>query len=137
MNRREFLAAGCCAGTLGAAPPALVQVGRERPVVAPLRQRYTFEIEVVAPAESLCHSHKTGEKFVYPRDLGKICPWLRNSMSGMLSAMEWGAVFPWDYEGTPFRKVSDPDGVTTEFVRCPDPTANGIVVKITRRTVKA
>jgi len=23
-------------------------------------------------------------------------------------------------------------GVTTEFVRCPDPTASGIVIKITR-----
>jgi len=25
-----------------------------------------------------------------------------------------------------------PDGVTTEFGRCPDPTASGIVIKITR-----
>lgn len=50
--------------------------------------------------------------------------------------MEWGAVFPWDYEGTPFHKVSDPEGVTTEFVRCPDPTPDGIVVKITRRAIK-
>jgi hypothetical protein len=27
----------------------------------------------------------------------------------------------------------DPDGITTEFVRCIDPTDSGIVVKITRR----
>jgi hypothetical protein len=53
-------------------------------------------------------------------------------MSGILRAMEWGATFPWDYEGTPYRKRSDPEGVSTEFVRCPDPTANGVVAKITR-----
>jgi hypothetical protein len=33
--------------------------------------------------------------------------------------------------------VSDPNGITTEFVRCPDPTSSGIVVKITRRAVKS
>ena len=136
MKRRQFLTAGCCAGVYGAAPSALVQLRHDRPVVVPLKQKYSFEIEVVAPAKSLCHSHRVGEKFAYPRDLGKICPWLRDSMSGMLSAMEWGAVFPWDYEGTPFHKVSDPEGVTTEFVHCPDPTPDGIVVKITRRAIK-
>lgn len=128
MKRRQFLTTGCCAGALGAAP-------QDHPVVKPLKPKYSFEIEVVAPAKSLCHYHKAGEKFAYPRDLGKICPWLRDSMSGMLSALEWGAVFPWDYEGTPFHKVRDPEGVTTEFVHCPDPTPDGIVVKITRRAI--
>ncbi len=99
--------------------------------------RYKFEIEVVAPRNSLCHAHKIGERFACPQDLGRMCPWLRDSMSGILRAMEWGAVFPWDYDGTPYKKVSDPNGVCTEFVRCPDPTADGIVVKITRRTLKA
>lgn len=128
MKRRQFLTTGCCAGALGAAP-------QDRPLVKPLKQKYSFEIEVVAPAKSLCHNHKVGQKFAYPRDLGNICPWLRDSMSGMLSALEWGAVFPWDYEGTAFHKVSDPEGVTTEFVHCPDPTPDGIVVKITRRAI--
>jgi len=31
-----------------------------------------------------------------------------------------------------YEKVIDPDGVTTEFVRCLDPTASGIVMKVTR-----
>jgi len=31
-------------------------------------------------------------------------------------------------------KVIDPDGVTTEFIRCPDPT-RVVVAKITRRRV--
>jgi uncharacterized repeat protein (TIGR04076 family) len=109
----------------------------DQPTVVPLTPRYMFEIEVVDHRNSSCHAHKVGQKYLYPRDLGKICQWLRDSMSGMLRALEWGAVFPWDYEGTKYQKVSDPDGVTTEFVRCPDPTPNGIVVKITRRAVKS
>ena len=42
---------------------------------------------------------------------------------------------PWLYEGTPYKKVIDPDGITTEFIRCPDPTASGVVAKITRTKV--
>jgi hypothetical protein len=41
---------------------------------------------------------------------------------------------PWKYEGTPYEKVINPDGVTTEFVRCPDPTSN-LVAKIIRTRV--
>ena len=29
-------------------------------------------------------------------------------------------------------QIIDPDGVTTEYVRCTDPTASGIVIKIIR-----
>ena len=32
-------------------------------------------------------------------------------------------------------KVIDPEGVTTEFVRCIDPTASGIVVKVIRTRI--
>ncbi len=87
MKRRRFLTTGCCAAALGDAP-------QERPVVKPLRQKYSFEIEVVAPQKPLCHYHKTGDKSAYPRDLGKICPWLRDSMNGMLSALEWERFSP-------------------------------------------
>jgi hypothetical protein len=38
------------------------------------------------------------------------------------------------HEGTPYEKVIDPDGVTTEYVRCPDPTSN-LLAKITRTLV--
>lgn len=135
MLRRDLIRIGGCtplaiAAVANQQDPTLQQVAQ----VAP---RYKFEIEVVAPRKSLCHAHKIGERFAYPQDLGRMCPWLRDSMSGILRAMEWGAVFPWDYDGTPYKKVSDPNGACTEFVRCPDPTANGIVVKITRRTLKA
>jgi uncharacterized repeat protein (TIGR04076 family) len=77
-------------------------------------------------------SYQVGQKFRYPEDLGLMCPWLVDSLTGMLRALENGATLTWRYQGTPYEKVIDPDGVTTEFVRCPDPTASGIVVKITR-----
>ncbi len=135
MLRRELLWCGGCGATELIA--ATAQQDPTKPQVVKLQPRYKFQIEVVAPRQSLCHAHRFGERFAYPEDLGKICPWLFDSMSGILRAMEWGAVFPWDYDGTPYKKVSDPNGVCTEFVHCPDPTANGIVVKITRRTLKA
>jgi uncharacterized repeat protein (TIGR04076 family) len=76
--------------------------------------------------------YEVGQKFRYPDDLGKICPWLIDSLTGMIRALENGGTLPWKYKDTPYEKVIDPDGVTTEFVRCPDPTASGIVMKITR-----
>ena len=78
---------------------------------------------------------KVGQKFRYPEDLGELCPWLVDSMSGMLRALENGGTLPWRYRGTPYEKVIDPDGVTTEFVRCPDPTAP-VVIKITRTALQ-
>ncbi len=75
---------------------------------------------------------EVGQKFHYPDDLGKLCPWLVDSLTGMIRALENGGALPWLYKGTPYEKVVDPDGITTEFVRCPDPTASGIVIKITR-----
>jgi uncharacterized repeat protein (TIGR04076 family) len=75
-----------------------------------------------------------GQKFSYPDDLGKLCPWLVDSMTGMIRALENGGDLPWKYRDTPYEKAIDPYGVTTEFVRCPDPTACGIVMKITRTT---
>jgi len=55
------------------------EMGAPRPLPA-------AEIEVVAPAKSLCHAHKVGERFAYPRDLGKIRPWLGDSMRVTLRA---------------------------------------------------
>jgi len=77
-------------------------------------------------------SYQVGQKFRYPQDLGKLCPWLVESLTAVILALLSGGTFPWEYRGTPYEKVIDPDGVTTEFVRCPDPTASGIVIKVTR-----
>jgi len=75
---------------------------------------------------------QVGQKFRYPEDLGELCPWLVDSMTGMLRALENGGELAWRYKGTPYEKVLDPNGVTTEYVRCPDPTPSGVVIKITR-----
>ena len=75
---------------------------------------------------------QVGQKFHYPDDLGQMCPWLLDSLTGMVRTLENGGTLPWKYKGTPYEKINDPDGVTTEFVRCPDPTASGIVIKISR-----
>jgi hypothetical protein len=40
----------------------------------------------------------------------------------------------WKYEGTSYEKVIDPDGITTEYVRCPDLTAN-LMAKIIRTAI--
>ena len=77
-------------------------------------------------------SYTVGQTFRYPEDLGELCPWLVDSLSGVIRALEHGGTLPWKYLGTPYEKVIDPDGVTTEYVRCLDPTASGIVIKVTR-----
>ncbi len=131
MKRREFMGkTGCCAAGLFA-PMAQEQTPKQ---VSPCsRREYKLEIEVVEAKKAVCY--KAGQKFSHPQDLGKLCPWLRDSLSGFLRALETGAILSWKYEGTPYEKVIDPDGVTTEFVRCPDPTSAGIVVKITRTAI--
>jgi len=78
---------------------------------------------------------KVGDTFQYPDDMGKLCPWLADSLTGFIRALENGGTLPWRYKDTPYEKEIDPDGVTTEFVRCPDPTACGIVMKIIRTAV--
>ena len=77
-------------------------------------------------------SLEVGQKFHYPEDLGQLCPWLVDSLAGVIRVLEHGGTLAWKYRGTPYEKVFDPDGVTTEYVRCMDPTASGIVIKVTR-----
>jgi hypothetical protein len=78
------------------------------------------------------NEYEVGQTFRYPEDLGHLCPWLVDSLSGFLRVLDNGGTLPWRYRGTPYEKEIDPDGVTTGYVRCLDPTASGIVVKITR-----
>jgi len=81
------------------------------------------------------HSYRVGQRFRYPEDAGKICPWLLASMDGFIKALRFGGTLPWEYRGTPYEKKIDTDGITTEFIRCPDPTASGIVAKLIRTRV--
>jgi len=103
--------------------------------------------EVVTPdftKEGICawmyrgdgtHSYQVGQRFAYPEEMGKLCPWLLDSMRGFIQALKYGAELKWTYAGTPYEKVIDKEGTTTEFVRCPDPSAAGIVVKIIRKKI--
>jgi hypothetical protein len=80
-------------------------------------------------------SYEVGQKFRYPDDLGKLCPWLVDSLTGVIRSLEHGGTLTWRYMGTPYEKEIDPDGVTTEFVRCIDPTDSGIVIKVIRTAI--
>jgi uncharacterized repeat protein (TIGR04076 family) len=155
MNRREFLrCSGTCvgAGVVTAAlvvpggaqqapppppPPATPSAAAQAvppgaPVVRRAGSEYAFEIEIV---EGRCGPHQAGQKFKYPDEKGKICPWLMDSMNGAIRVLEFGGTLPWRYAGTPYEKVIDPNGLTTEFIRCPDPT-RVVVAKISRRRIQ-
>jgi uncharacterized repeat protein (TIGR04076 family) len=143
LRRRDFLTACAMAGTglvgAGAAaagqhPPAPAAQAT-RPVALPPRRRYRFEVEIVECKRGQCAQHQVGQKFEWPAEKGKLCSWLLDSMGGAVRVLEWGGTLPWLYEGTPYKKVIDPEGVTTEFIRCPDPTESGVVAKITRTRV--
>lgn len=130
MKRRDFIGkTGCGFAGLVAAPvmlsPSILE-GQEN------NRRYKIEIEIYeAREDTWCH-HK-GDRFVYPDEWGKICPWLRGSLNDFVRALELGVTLGWKYPA-PYEKVIDPDGITTEFVRCPDPTAD-LVAKIIRTKV--
>lgn len=80
-------------------------------------------------------SYQQGQRFSYPEDTGKMCIWLMDSLNGFIRTLRYGGTLWWDYADTPYEKEIDPEGVTTEFVRCPDPTNSGIVVKIIRTRI--
>ncbi len=138
MDRRKFMgqASSGLAAFMAAAGLPEAQEKEKQPGVPPpppARKRYRLEVEIYeARPDTWCH--KKGDKFKIPEDLGKICPWLQGSLRDFMVALSHGATLPWRYEGTPYEKVIDPDGVTTEYVRCPDPTSN-LVARITRSRI--
>ena len=134
MKRREFIGkTGCGMAGVLATGTGLVSGQEQAPPSPPKRKRYNIEVEIFEnKKKSRCH--KVGEKFKYPQDMGKICPWFLSSMHDPIKLLRFGVTLPWRYEGTPYEKVINKDGVTTEFIRCPDPTAN-LVAKIIRTEV--
>jgi uncharacterized repeat protein (TIGR04076 family) len=138
MKRRRFLSVCSLAGVALAGVSAAGQAQSTPPLQqqpAPARRRYRIEVEIVECKAGRCAAHKLGDRFAYPADRGRMCPWLLDSMNSAIRVLEYGGTMPWLYEGTAYKKVIDPDGVTTEFIRCPDPTDAGVVVKITRTKV--
>lgn len=77
-------------------------------------------------------SYAVGQRFSYPDDEEKICPWLLDSLRGVINELKEGKTLGWKYKDTPYEKVINRNGITTEYVRCIDPTASGIVVKVIR-----
>lgn len=77
-------------------------------------------------------SYRVGDRFSLLEDEDKICPWLLDSLSGIVEKLSAGETLGWEYKDTPYDKVIDPEGITTEFIRCIDPTDSGIVVKVIR-----
>lgn len=135
MERRRFLTVCSLTGVAAAGAAAQAQppaVPAQQPQLAPPRRRYRFDVEIVECKAGRCAQHKLGDRFVYPADRGRMCSWLLDSMGAAIRVLEYGGTLPWLYEGTPYKKVIDPEGITTEFIRCPDPTDSGVVVKITR-----
>ncbi len=134
MERKEFCKkAGC--GILGfsAVPLFVNDASANAREQSSMRKKFKIDIEIFeARQDTWCH--KKGDKFVYPDDMGKICPWLLSSMHDFIRLMQNDVTLTWKYEGTPYEKVINKDGVTTEFVRCPDPTSN-LVAKITRTEI--
>jgi len=138
MKRRRFLSVCSLAGVAlaGVATTGEAQsVPSAQPQLAPPRRRYRLDVEIVECKAGRCAQHQLGQRFAYPADRGRMCPWLLDSMNSAVRVLEYGGTMPWRYEGTPYKKVIDPEGVTTEFIRCPDPTDAGVVVKITRTRV--
>ena len=82
-------------------------------------------------------SYQVGRRFSYPKDANQLCPWLLDSLRGIIEALSAGKTLGWKYKDTPYEKVIDPMGITTEYVRCIDPTASGIVVKVIRTKLSA
>ncbi len=152
MNRRAFLkcSATCAAGSAAVVAAAGAAVAQQPPPPPPIpkageqttpaaanapqvlkRREFDFEVEIV---EGKCGPHQVGQTFKYPDEKGKICEWLMDSMNGAIRVLEYGGTMPWLYQGTPYQKVIDPNGLTTEFIRCPDPS-RVVVAKISRRKV--
>jgi len=129
MKRKEFIWKSSC--SLAAAMGSSLLIAED--LSARSRNKYRIAIEIFeARTDTWCH--KKGDKFNWPEDMGKICPWLRSSMHDFIRLLEYGAILDWRYSNTPYEKAIDPEGITTEFVRCPDPTAN-LVAKIIRTKV--
>ena len=135
MNRKDFVRkSGCGMLGLSAAPLLMGSSTISSGVDAPQRKRFKIDIEIYeAREDTWCH--KKGDKFSYPNDMGRLCPWLRSSLHDFIRLMENDVTLTWKYEGTPYEKVLNENGITTEYVRCPDPTSD-LVAKIIRTEVK-
>jgi len=134
MDRKDFIRkSGCGMLCFAAAPLAVQNAAGMGPVNAQERKRFKIDIEIYeAREDTWCH--KKGDKFEYPADMAELCPWLLASMHDFIRLLQNDVTLGWKYEDTPYEKVINENGITTEYVRCPDPTGD-LVAKITRTEV--
>ena len=134
MNRKEFVKkSGCGMLCFSAAPILMGAASAAADGNAPQRKRFSIEIDIYeAREDTWCH--KKGDRFKYPEEIGKLCPWLQTSLHDFIRLLENDVTLSWKYEGTPYEKVINENGITTEYVRCPDPTSD-LVARITRTEV--
>ena len=134
MRRRDFLVKTGCLFAGLAATPSLLRP--EIAIAAEQKQKYKIEIEIYE-VNGFCYygRHNKGDKFEYPKDWEKLCPYLRGSLLLFIRQLAAGETLPWRSAGTPYEKVINQDGITTEFVRCPDPSATNVVAKIIRTEI--
>lgn len=134
MDRKDFLKKTGCGMLCFSAAPLIAQ-GASLPDQAPAQERKRFKIDIeIYEAREDTWCHEKGDKFSYPEDMGKICPWLLASLHDFIRLLQNDVTLGWKYEDTPYEKIINQDGITTEYVRCPDPTAD-LVAKITRTEV--
>ena len=134
MDRKDFLKKSGCGMFCFAAAPLLAQNDSTQAALAAQEpKRFKIDIEIYeAREDTWCH--KKGDTFAYPADMAKLCPWLLSSMHDFIRLLQNDVTLGWKYEGTPYEKVLNENGITTEYVRCPDPTGD-LVAKITRTEV--
>jgi len=136
MDRKEFVKKSGCGMLCFSAAPLLVgsTLAPGDDEAPQQRKRFSIDIDIFeAREDTWCH--KKGDQFKYPEDIGKLCPWLLGSMRDFLRLMENDVTLTWKYSGTPYEKLINENGITTEYVRCPDPTSD-LVARITRREVE-
>ena len=78
------------------------------------------------------NSYQEGQVFDYPQDSDKLCPWLIQDIHQVYQIIRFGGKLGWDYKNTEFEKVFNKKGVTTEYLRCIDPTNSGIVIELSK-----
>jgi len=109
MDRRKFMGhAGCGLAAFIAGTDLVDAQEQNKPAVPPpppQRKRYKIDIEIYeARPDTWCH--KKGDKFSYPADLGKICPYLQASLHDFLSFCSRESPCPGSTRGRPTRRSS-------------------------------
>lgn len=81
------------------------------------------------------NSYYKGQIFNYPEDAGKLCPWMLPNITQVIQILQADGKLGWRYENTAYEKKIEENGITTEFIRCMDPTDSGIVIKVIKKSI--